>query len=50
MRNITKTSEMWKDFGMVKPFQHKGGRIERLKDVRKIGKGEKRGNRENGSF
>ena len=50
MRKITKMSEMWKDFEMVKPFQHEGGRIERLKDVRKIGKSGKRGNKENGGF
>ena len=43
-------SELWKDFGMVKLFQYEGRRIERLKNVRKIGKGKKKGNRENGVF
>ena len=35
---------------MVKLFQYEWGRIERLKGVRKIKKGEKRSDRENGVF
>ena len=31
-------SELWKDFRMVKLFQNEGGRIKRLKNVRKIGR------------
>ena len=47
---IEESSECWKYFGMVKLFQYEWGRIIKLKDVKKVEKGRKRSNRENGVF
>ena len=47
---MEEATEMWKDFWMVKSFQHERGGIERLKNRREAEKRSKRCRRDRGYF
>ena len=47
---MKEANEFWKNFWMVKSFQHERRRVEKLKNVREIEKGGKRCKKRNGVF